>query len=61
MRLQDTGTLQVEGDVVAFSTVISSDEKNVIYHLTSSNFALMKELERNIRDNPAIISVELRR
>ena len=27
MRLQDTGTLQVEGDVVAFSTVISSDEK----------------------------------
>ena len=43
------------------SKVISSDEKNVIYHLTSSNFALMKELERNIRDNPAIISVELRR
>ena len=27
MRLQDTGTLQVEGDVIAFSTVISSDEK----------------------------------
>lgn len=27
MRLQDTGTLQVEGDVVAYSTVISSDEK----------------------------------
>jgi lipopolysaccharide export system protein LptA len=27
MRLQDSGTLQVEGDVVAYSTVISSDEK----------------------------------
>jgi len=27
MRLQDNGTLQVEGDVVAYSTVISSDEK----------------------------------
>ena len=27
MRLQDTGTLQVEGDVVAYSSVISSDEK----------------------------------
>ena len=27
MRLQDTGTLQVEGDVVAYSTTISSDER----------------------------------
>jgi hypothetical protein len=27
MRLQNTGTLQVEGDVVAYSSVISSDEK----------------------------------
>ena len=43
------------------SKVISTVDGTTVYHLTSINFNLLKEIERNIKDSYDLISVELRR
>ena len=40
---------------------MSSDEGTVVYHLTSINFELLRELQKNLQENYELLSTELRR
>ena len=43
------------------SKVTSSVEGTVVYHLTSINFDLLRELQENVQENNELLSAELRR
>ena len=43
------------------SKVVSRTDENVVYYLTSINFNLLREIQKNVQENDDLISSELRR